>query len=302
MTSIDTAAEEPVLVSDDRGVRIITLNRPAARNAVNLEMATAIDAALTEFDERRDLTVAVLAANGPTFCAGMDLKGFLRGERPITPRRGFAGLVQEPPRKPLIAAVDGPAVAGGFEIVLACDMIIAAESAFFALPEVKRGLVAAGGGLLRLPGRLPYPLAMELALTGKNMSAREAAARHFVDSGSGGRIINVVSTSGILGKATLAAYSASKGAAIQMTKALAAEWARHDIQVNAIAPGAFATEAQSYVTGNPDVLAKRVRKIPARRMAEPDEIGPLVCYLASESSKFVSGAVYVIDGGETAKQ
>ncbi|MDI9977240.1 SDR family NAD(P)-dependent oxidoreductase [Rhodococcus sp. IEGM 1307] len=130
----------------------------------------------------------------------------------------------------------------------------------------------------------------------------QAAARHFVDSGSGGRIINVVSTSGILGKATLAAYSASKGAAIQMTKALAAEWARHDIQVNAIAPGAFATEAQSYVTGNPDVLAKRVRKIPARRMAEPDEIGPLVCYLASESSKFVSGAVYVIDGGETAKQ
>jgi enoyl-CoA hydratase len=181
MTSIDTAAEEPVLVSDDRGVRIITLNRPAARNAVNLEMATAIDAALTEFDERRDLTVAVLAANGPTFCAGMDLKGFLRGERPITPRRGFAGLVQEPPRKPLIAAVDGPAVAGGFEIVLACDMIIAAESAFFALPEVKRGLVAAGGGLLRLPGRLPYPLAMELALTGRNMSAREAAERGLVN-------------------------------------------------------------------------------------------------------------------------
>lgn len=111
----------------------------------------------------------------------MDLKGFLRGERPITPRRGFAGLVQEPPRKPLIAAVDGPAVAGGFEIVLACDMIIAAESAFFALPEVKRGLVAAGGGLLRLPGRLPYPLAMELALTGKNMSAREAAERGLVN-------------------------------------------------------------------------------------------------------------------------
>ncbi|MGR6520264.1 SDR family NAD(P)-dependent oxidoreductase (plasmid) [Rhodococcus erythropolis] len=130
----------------------------------------------------------------------------------------------------------------------------------------------------------------------------QAAARHFVGAGTGGRIINVVSTSGILGKATLAAYSASKGAAIQMTKALAAEWARHDIQVNAIAPGAFATEAQSFVTGNPDILAKRVRKIPARRMAEPDEIGPLVCYLASTSSRFVSGAVYVIDGGETAKQ
>jgi 2-deoxy-D-gluconate 3-dehydrogenase len=130
----------------------------------------------------------------------------------------------------------------------------------------------------------------------------QAAARHFVEVGQGGRIVNVVSTSGILGKATLAAYSASKGAAIQLTKALAAEWARYDIQVNAIAPGAFATEAQSYVTSNPDLLAKRVRKIPARRMAAPDEIGPLVCYLTSTTSKFVSGAVYVIDGGETAKQ
>ncbi|MEU1984494.1 glucose 1-dehydrogenase [Nocardia sp. NPDC019395] len=130
----------------------------------------------------------------------------------------------------------------------------------------------------------------------------QAAGRHFVEAEQGGRIINVVSTSGILGKATLAAYSASKGAAIQLTKALAAEWARHDIQVNAIAPGAFATDAQSYVTGNPEVLAKRVRKIPARRMAEPDEIGALVCYLSSPVSKFVTGAVYVIDGGETAKQ
>ncbi|MBB3085541.1 crotonase/enoyl-CoA hydratase family protein [Geodermatophilus sabuli] len=174
MTTSDATHEQPLLVSDHDGVRTLTLNRPAARNAVNLALATAIDAALTEFDERRDLSVAVLAANGTTFCAGMDLKAFLRGERPITPRRGFAGIVQEPPRKPIIAAVDGPAVAGGFEIVLACDMIVAAENAFFALPEVKRGLVAAGGGLLRLPGRLPYHLAMELALTGKTISAVDA--------------------------------------------------------------------------------------------------------------------------------
>ena len=175
MTDSDAADEQPLLICDDNGVRILTLNRPAARNAVNLALATAIDDALTEFDERRDLRVAVLAANGTTFCAGMDLKGFLRGERPITARRGFAGIVQEPPRKPIIAAVDGPAVAGGFEIVLACDMTVAAENAFFALPEVKRGLVAAGGGLLRLPGRLPYHLAMELALTGKSISAADAA-------------------------------------------------------------------------------------------------------------------------------
>ncbi|GAA2411304.1 3-oxoacyl-ACP reductase FabG [Actinomadura vinacea] len=129
----------------------------------------------------------------------------------------------------------------------------------------------------------------------------QAAGRHFVERG-GGRIVNIVSTSGILGKAALAAYSASKGAAIQLTKALAAEWARYDIQVNAIAPGAFATEAQAYVTGDPEVLRRRVRKIPARRMADPEEFGPLVCFLSSPVAKFVSGAVYVIDGGETAKQ
>lgn len=170
-----TAGSESVLLVSDRdGVRTMTLNRPAARNAVNLALATAIDDALTDFDERPDLTVAVLAANGPTFCAGMDLKAFLSGERPSTPRRGFAGIVQDPPRKPIIAAVDGAAVAGGFEIVLACDMIVAAETAFFALPEVQRGLVAAGGGLLRLPRRLPYHLAMELALTGRRLSAVDA--------------------------------------------------------------------------------------------------------------------------------
>ncbi len=129
----------------------------------------------------------------------------------------------------------------------------------------------------------------------------QAAARHFA-AATGGKIINVASTSGILGKATLAAYSASKGAVLQLTKSLAAEWARYNIQVNAIAPGAFATEAQRAVLDDPELKARRVRKIPARRMAEPLEIGPLVCYLASPKSNFVSGAVYVIDGGETAKQ
>lgn len=152
-------------------------------------------------------------------------------------------------------------------------------------------------------------LEMEMALFDEVMEVNvasiavlsQAAGRHWVEAGHGGRIINMVSISGILGKATLAAYSASKSAAIQLTRALAAEWARYDIQVNAIAPGAFATEAQSYVTNNPDVLEKRVRKIPARRMADPEEIGPLVCFLSSASARFVTGAVYVIDGGETAK-
>lgn len=129
----------------------------------------------------------------------------------------------------------------------------------------------------------------------------QAAAHHFELRG-GGKVINVASTAGILGKATLAAYSASKGALILLTKALAAEWASMDIQINAIAPGAFATAAQNKVSSDPDLLARRTRKIPARRMAGPSEIGPLVCYLASPLSDFVTGAVYVIDGGETAAQ
>lgn len=217
MMSTNTIVDQPLLISDDAGVRTITLNRPTARNAINLEVATAIDAALTEFDERSDLTVAVLAANGPTFCAGMDLKAFLAGERPITPRRGFAGIAQEPPRKPIIAAVEGPAVAGGFEIVLACDMIVASETAFFALPEVKRGLVAAGGGLLRLPGRLPYHLAMELALTGQQLSAR--------DAGRLGLINRVVPAGGALAAAAeLAAEVAACGPlAVAATKKILQE-------------------------------------------------------------------------------
>lgn len=166
--------DQPLIVSDDEGVRTFTLNRPDQRNAVNLELATLIDEAITEFDERADLTVGILQANGPTFCAGMDLKAFLQGERPVTAGRGFAGIAQKPPRKPIIAAVQGPAVAGGFEIVLSCDMVVASENVFFALPEVKRGLVAAGGGLLRLPDRIPYHLAMEIALTGNTLSAADA--------------------------------------------------------------------------------------------------------------------------------
>jgi 2-deoxy-D-gluconate 3-dehydrogenase len=129
----------------------------------------------------------------------------------------------------------------------------------------------------------------------------QAAGRVFIPQGHG-KVINLASTAGILGKATLVAYSASKGALIQMTRALAAEWAKHGIQVNAIAPGAFETGAQKRVLDDPDLLQRRIRKIPARRMAAPDEIRPLICYLSSPLSDFVTGAVYVIDGGETARQ
>jgi enoyl-CoA hydratase len=170
-----TGASEPgILVTEQAGVQVVTLNRPQVRNAINAATAAQIAAAMDELDARDDLVAGVITGAGTSFCAGMDLKAFLDGERPSTPERGFAGLAERPPSKPLIAAVNGPAVAGGFEIVLACDLIVAAEDAIFGLPEVKRGLVAAAGGLIRLPRRIPYHVAMEWALTGGYVSARQA--------------------------------------------------------------------------------------------------------------------------------
>jgi enoyl-CoA hydratase/carnithine racemase len=156
------------------GVLLVTLDRPEARNAVNMQVAEAIAEAMARLDADPDLRAGVITGAGGTFCAGMDLKAFVRGERPHVGGRGFAGLVERGPDKPLIAAVEGYALAGGFEVVLGCDLVVAAEGAKFGIPEVKRGLVAAGGGLLRLPKRIPYHLAMELALTGAHISATRA--------------------------------------------------------------------------------------------------------------------------------
>jgi enoyl-CoA hydratase len=167
---------DTVLVSDDAGIRTVTLNRPEARNAVNRELAQGLAAALTELDERDDLRIAVIHGAGTTFCAGMDLKAFPAEGIPKITGRGFGGIVERAADKPLIAAVEGYALAGGFEIALACDLIVAGRSARFGLPEVTRGLVAAAGGLLRLPVRLPYHVAMSLALTGEFLDAPAAAA------------------------------------------------------------------------------------------------------------------------------
>src|SRR3954451_12403168 len=155
-----------VLVTQEDGIQIITINRPEARNAMTLTAATRIAAALDELDQQDGLRIGILTGAGGTFCAGMDLKGFLRGERPSLPGRGFGALTRKPPRKPLIAAVEGYALAGGFGLVLACDLVVASESAQSGIPEVKRGLVATAGGLMRLPRQLPYRIALELALTG----------------------------------------------------------------------------------------------------------------------------------------
>lgn len=165
----------------DGPILLITIDRAAVRNAVNLAVAQGIAAALVELDSRSDLRVGVLTGAGGNFCAGMDLKAFTQGELPTIPGAGFAGIAEAPPRKPLIAAVEGFALAGGFEIALACDLIVASATARFGLPEVKRGLVAAAGGLLRLPRRLPYHLAMELALTARQLTAQEAREHGLVN-------------------------------------------------------------------------------------------------------------------------
>jgi len=166
--------EQPVLTERRDNVLLVTLNRPEARNAVNLALAEGIAAALDELDADDALAAGVLTGAGSGFCAGMDLKAFVTGERPWVGDRGFAGIVQRASRKPLIAAVEGFAMAGGFEVALACDLIVASKGTRFGVPEVKRSLVAAGGALLRLPRRMPYGLAMELALTGDPITAERA--------------------------------------------------------------------------------------------------------------------------------
>jgi enoyl-CoA hydratase len=163
-----------VLVEHADRIAIITINRPQARNAINHAVSAAMAAALTELDEREDLTVGIITGAGGTFSSGMDLKAFLAGEDVSVPGKGLAGVTHAPPRKPLIAAVEGWALAGGCEVALACDLIVAANDAKFGIPEVKRGLVAGAGGLIRLPRRIPAGIAMELALTGDPLPAADA--------------------------------------------------------------------------------------------------------------------------------
>jgi enoyl-CoA hydratase len=166
---------EPAVLTERRdGVLVITLNRPDARNAVNAALAEGVGAALDELDADDELRVGVLTGAGKGFSSGMDLKAFVAGERPYVEGRGFAGITQRSSRKPLIAAIEGFAVAGGFEVALSCDLIVASKGARLGIPEVKRSLVAAAGALFRLPRRIPYHLAMELALTGDPIDAERA--------------------------------------------------------------------------------------------------------------------------------
>jgi enoyl-CoA hydratase len=201
--------DAPVLTSEDGGVLTITLNRPDARNAVNQALAQGVADALERLDAEDGLRIGILTGAGKAFCAGMDLKAFVTGERPWVGDRGFAGITQRSAEKPLIAAVEGFALAGGFEVALACDLIVAGRDARFGIPEVKRGLIAAGGGLIRLPKRIPYHLAMELALTGDPITAERAAEMGIVN--------RVTENGGALAGATELAQAIVRNAPLSLT-------------------------------------------------------------------------------------
>lgn len=168
--------------TENRGhVLLITIDRPEARNAFNLEMARAMETILDAYEADPDQRVAVLQATGSVFCSGQDLKAAARGEFATTDKRGGFGIMARPPSKPLIAAVEGQVLAGGMEITLCCDMIVASRSSVFGLAEAKRSLVATGGACFRLPRRLPYPLAMEMLLTAQTKPAEEMARHGYVN-------------------------------------------------------------------------------------------------------------------------
>ena len=219
-------SDEQAVLTERRGsTLLITLNRPEARNAVNAALAAGLAAALDELDSDADLQVGVITGSGGGFCAGMDLKAFVRGESPHVEGRGFAGIVQGPPRKPLIAAIEGFAVAGGFEVALACDLIVAARGAKLGIPEVKRSLVAAGGALLRLPRRIPYHLAMELALTGDPIPAERGAELGLVNrlAEPGGAVDAALELAGSIAANGPLALDASKRILVE-----SAEWSEEE--------------------------------------------------------------------------
>ncbi len=230
----DTPAPE-VLTEVANGILIVTINRPEAKNAMTKAASEAIAAAMDRLDAEDDLRVGILTGAGGTFCSGMDLKGFLRGESPSVEGRGFGGVVQAPPAKPLIAAVEGYALAGGLELMIACDLVVASDKAKFGIPEAKRGLVAAAGGVMMLPDQIPERIAMELALTGE-----------FIDAGRAyelGLINSVTEGSALDGAKALAAKIVANGPlAVKVSKQIIKEsrgWPmdeRYDRQAKLIAP------------------------------------------------------------------
>jgi enoyl-CoA hydratase len=219
----ETAAPE-VLTEVEDGVLIVTINRPEAKNAMTRAAAEAIAAAMDRLDAEDDLRVGILTGAGGTFCSGMDLKGFLRGERPTVEGRGFGGVVEAPPKKPLIAAVDGYALAGGLELMIACDLVVANAGAKFGIPEVKRGLVAAAGGVMMLPDQIPQRIAMELALTGDFIDAARAYQIGLINEVTDGPAL-------VAAKALAARIAANGPLAVRVSKQIIKEsrsWPMHE--------------------------------------------------------------------------
>lgn len=248
---------DDVLVRRDGEVLVVTLNRPAVRNAVDRSVSEGVAAAIDALEADRHLAVGIITGAGGTFCSGMDLRAFLAGERPELPGRGFAGLTEAPPAKPLIAAVEGYALAGGCEIVLACDLVVAAEDAAFGLPEVRRGLVAGSGGLVRLPTRIPKQIATEYALTGDHLRAPDAHRWG---------LVNRLTPPGmaLAGAQELARRIAANGPlAVRATKRIIAEspgwpasevWSRQHGMVEAVLASADAREgARAFAEKRPPV-------------------------------------------------
>ncbi|ROT97074.1 crotonase/enoyl-CoA hydratase family protein [Altererythrobacter sp. FM1] len=226
---------EEVLTHEEDGVLIVTINRPEAKNAMTKAAAEGIAAAMDRLDADDGLRVGILTGAGGTFCSGMDLKGFLRGESPVVEGRGFGGVVQAPPKKPLIAAVEGYALAGGLELMIACDLVVANAAAKFGIPEVKRGLVAAAGGVMMLPDQIPERIALELAMTGDFIDAPRAYDL--------GLINRVVDGPALEGAMALASSIAANGPlAVRVSKQIVKEsrgWPmdeRYDRQAQLIAP------------------------------------------------------------------
>ena len=220
-------SDDQAVLTERRGrTLVITLNRPDARNAVNAALAHGVAAGLDELDGDDELSVGIITGAGKGFCAGMDLKAFVAGESPHVDGRGFAGIAQRAADKPLIAAIEGFAVAGGLEVALACDLIVAAKGAKLGIPEVKRSLVAAGGALLRLPRRIPYHVAMELALTGDPMPAERAAELGLVNrvAEPGGALDAALELADAIAKNGPLALIASKRILVE-----AADWSEDEV-------------------------------------------------------------------------
>ncbi|MGY1624805.1 crotonase/enoyl-CoA hydratase family protein [Geodermatophilus sp. SYSU D00965] len=252
---------DEVLVERRDAVQVITLNRPEARNALTRAVAEAVAAAVDELDASDDLRVGVLTGAGGTFSAGMDLKAFLRGETPAIEGRGLCGITRTPPRKPLIGAVEGWALAGGFELLLACDLVVAAETARFGVPEVTRSLVAAGGAALQLPRRVPFNVALEMLLTGQPIDAARAAAVGLVNrlTPEGGALDGALALAATIAANGPLAVAATKQVARGSTDWTSDEgWARQDEIAGSVSTSEDAREgAAAFAEKRPPVWRGR---------------------------------------------